>query len=393
MVISSEKKAANRRNALLSTGPRTVEGKARSRRNGLKHGLTGEGLVLPDEDVEAVKARFARLKIDMKPRTELGLTIVERIATLSVKMHRSSEHEASCLSELVRTAPVRFDNDRFTEVERLLYSINEDPHTHCRRLDETPEGVKIMLDAWKSIKADLDETERDLWNNGHYAYVENLMSRKPGELPASRVQALHEAMFGSFRLLKPDEVLGLSDEAKKVWARQQLSEFLADKIDKFTRYLAKMDLDGIAQARVESKKRAKFDPSKEAILARKYEAANAREFYKAIDKFYEVEDRARIAHEEEEDDATPEPIETSEPVASPLTEPITHPRRSVPADPLTAENQVIDMNVDKNGRSEHGISRDSRPFLTIFEPFAGPLTDCYKSLGKSARGAEDLGWD
>ena len=38
MAISERKLAANRRNALLSTGPKTPMGKLRSSRNGLKHG-------------------------------------------------------------------------------------------------------------------------------------------------------------------------------------------------------------------------------------------------------------------------------------------------------------------------------------------------------------------
>jgi hypothetical protein len=45
---------ANRKNAQLSTGPKTPEGKAVCRQNALKNGLTGEGIVLPDEDREAI---------------------------------------------------------------------------------------------------------------------------------------------------------------------------------------------------------------------------------------------------------------------------------------------------------------------------------------------------
>jgi hypothetical protein len=41
---------ANRANALKSTGPRTLEGKATARFNALKHGLDANSLVLPGED-------------------------------------------------------------------------------------------------------------------------------------------------------------------------------------------------------------------------------------------------------------------------------------------------------------------------------------------------------
>jgi hypothetical protein len=43
-------KAANRRNALMSTGPRSLAGKARSRMNAVSHGLTAQQTLLPGED-------------------------------------------------------------------------------------------------------------------------------------------------------------------------------------------------------------------------------------------------------------------------------------------------------------------------------------------------------
>src|SRR5215470_8247418 len=43
---------ANRANALKSTGPRSVEGKAASRFNALKHGMDAASIVIPGEDPE-----------------------------------------------------------------------------------------------------------------------------------------------------------------------------------------------------------------------------------------------------------------------------------------------------------------------------------------------------
>ena len=52
----SNRKPANRRNALKSTGPTTPEGKERSRRNALRHGLTAETVIAALEDSEDYQA-------------------------------------------------------------------------------------------------------------------------------------------------------------------------------------------------------------------------------------------------------------------------------------------------------------------------------------------------
>ena len=63
---------ANRRNARKSSGPRTEDGKRRSRENALKHGLTGAGIALPAEDVRQVEERFRAINHEMAPRPPSG---------------------------------------------------------------------------------------------------------------------------------------------------------------------------------------------------------------------------------------------------------------------------------------------------------------------------------
>ena len=66
-----DRAAINRRNAQKSTGPRTPEGKNRSKFNAVKHGMTAETLVLPDEDANILQIRLETWIHDLQPRNEV----------------------------------------------------------------------------------------------------------------------------------------------------------------------------------------------------------------------------------------------------------------------------------------------------------------------------------
>jgi hypothetical protein len=81
MEISESKLQANRRNAGRSTGPRTSAGKARSRFNALKHGLTAKAVVLPDlEDPKDFKRVLKGYRRQLKPKGALEKTLVQQLA-------------------------------------------------------------------------------------------------------------------------------------------------------------------------------------------------------------------------------------------------------------------------------------------------------------------------
>jgi hypothetical protein len=63
----AERTEINRRNARKSTGPRTAEGKARSRYNAVKHGMTAESTIMPGEDATAFEARVCTYHQELQP--------------------------------------------------------------------------------------------------------------------------------------------------------------------------------------------------------------------------------------------------------------------------------------------------------------------------------------
>ena len=68
--------AANRRNALKSTGPTTDEGKARSRCNAVRHGLTAETVIAGLEDAEDYQAFEATVTADYEAETAVERELV-----------------------------------------------------------------------------------------------------------------------------------------------------------------------------------------------------------------------------------------------------------------------------------------------------------------------------
>jgi hypothetical protein len=82
--ISAKKLAANRRNAKHSTGPKTKEGKRRSRRNAIKHGILSSVLLISagdgTEDAAEFDRLFAELRRELAPEGALEAMVVESIA-------------------------------------------------------------------------------------------------------------------------------------------------------------------------------------------------------------------------------------------------------------------------------------------------------------------------
>ncbi len=289
MTCSPAQLAANRSNALRSTGPKTPEGKAASRRNGLKHGLTGEGVALPNEDASEVERRFARFEAEMNPRTEMGQVLALRAATLAVRLERCYRYEAASLGLAVDSALKVHDDRRMTEVERLLDDIEKDPITNARRLQATPEGVEHTIRGWRALADDLARTDVRLWATGHRERAEALMGRRPLDFPRSRIYVLSQALWFDFSLLGPGEAEGLDDFGKYEYARQQMAALVAGRIEALTGFLARMDHEAAERARAGAADRALFDTSPGAILARKYEAATERSLFRTLREFREVE--------------------------------------------------------------------------------------------------------
>jgi hypothetical protein len=93
-MTSAKQLAANRRNAQLSTGPKTKNGKERSRRNALRHGLTAETVIGVLEDPRHYKAFEAAIVASYAPRSPVERELTLRLASLFWRLRRATAIEA-----------------------------------------------------------------------------------------------------------------------------------------------------------------------------------------------------------------------------------------------------------------------------------------------------------
>jgi len=93
-MTSAKQIAANRRNARFSTGPKTRDGKERSRCNATRHGLTAESVIGVLEDKKQYKAFEAAIVASYAPHTPVARQLAFRLASLLWRLRRATAIEA-----------------------------------------------------------------------------------------------------------------------------------------------------------------------------------------------------------------------------------------------------------------------------------------------------------
>jgi len=145
--------AANRRNAVQSTGPRTVAGKKVAALNALRHGLTSQTVVLPDEDPAEFERHAVHMSMYWLPQGQQENMLVERIVHLSWRLLRLAKIEVGVL----RVEYVRIEADARPHVVNLE---NVGPWAFA---ESTTKGILEKLCRYESSKEkSLSRTMRDL---------------------------------------------------------------------------------------------------------------------------------------------------------------------------------------------------------------------------------------
>jgi hypothetical protein len=94
---TSDRAAVNRANAQHSTGPRTEAGKQRSKLNALRHGLTAETVVLPNESEEEYQAELNEYLDHFAPANKPEADLVLQLASAHWRIARYARIETDLL--------------------------------------------------------------------------------------------------------------------------------------------------------------------------------------------------------------------------------------------------------------------------------------------------------
>ena len=104
--MTTEKQiTANRENAKKSTGPRSLDGKCKSRRNAVRHGLTAETVIDVLEDRGDYEALAAAINADYRPATNFEMQLISRLTSLLWRLRRATAIESGLLALEVDVRP------------------------------------------------------------------------------------------------------------------------------------------------------------------------------------------------------------------------------------------------------------------------------------------------
>ena len=94
-MISEKQLAANRANAQKSTGPQSEEAKKAVSQNALRHGLTGQVTIMPNEDREAHDKFCAAIVADLAPAGALETQLAQSVAEDNWRLNRGRAVETN----------------------------------------------------------------------------------------------------------------------------------------------------------------------------------------------------------------------------------------------------------------------------------------------------------
>jgi len=281
MKTTDKQIAANRVNALKSTGPTTEVGKVISSRNSLKHGLLAKEVVITagagTENREEFDVLLTDLTSQFKPEGTLEEMLVEKIAVAYWRLRRAHRYEVGLLRQELDDFKQKYYDTRLSYGNKKMYRTND-------RIDYEIELEDKERDKYvdcKSLFEKLHKSGKDLkeiydFKENWDSVYDNAMVTMDGLPEGSPVQ-LREAL----------NQRGLTDDDIWLCHIEACDDSIASAQRKISDLRNEKEKNELALQVIE--KLASIPDSNGLDQLLKYETAIDRQFYKAIDQLERIQ--------------------------------------------------------------------------------------------------------
>jgi len=193
----------NRQNAAYSTGPVTIEGRRRASLNAVRHGLTGQTVILPTDDLAAYRETCREFHAELKPVGLLETKNVQAIADTYWRL------------------------ERIRAMENNLFSLGFEEHSASITTDDP--AIHSALAQAKAVQAHSDVLVRLSLYEQRLTRTLTLAEAKLKELQEARRQSQELAFQDAERICKLKKALGqpwLPHDDGFEFSDQQLSHWI-----------------------------------------------------------------------------------------------------------------------------------------------------------------------
>lgn len=154
--VSAKQIAANRKNSLRSTGPRTQEGKDKVRLNALRHGLLSREVVLENGENRAeYDLMLEELVAEYQPIGMIEEMLVDRIASCYWRLGRVIRCETGALRRQLSIAREKETERLVSLLDEHLEILEEDGYTEM--LTRSSRGLRFLINALENARNELEQ--------------------------------------------------------------------------------------------------------------------------------------------------------------------------------------------------------------------------------------------
>jgi hypothetical protein len=318
---------SRRINGRKSKGPITEAGKARSRYNALKHGMTAESLFLPGEDPAEFEAHLAQLNAQFQPRNEFEAELLQRLARawwfadraqnaatarLEYRMLHQPHEEARALEQHV----AKLGRYLVKDVFRPVGSLRAEREGGARHPALLVIELKATLTGCDWLLSQLDRLQERVrivgtWQENDGFTLVRLLGKYRGELTSDDLvaQVLLDSRCHAEASPDQERVQSVLDETLRLMpdrppigpcmrlerlnpqnaghARQRLTQVIDEHAERI-RQIRAVHSEIMAADAVRAAERLAYDPSPEADKERRYTLAHDRRFNQTIATFVKV---------------------------------------------------------------------------------------------------------